>query len=1171
MLDNGNADFLLFGCITIFILAGVRKHLLTGLGAGGCFSAFDFCPVIVTEVMTCCCYVITLVAVAANGTGVGGVALLGAGRSSYDGGIVVLLRVNVVRNVGVTAVCAGVGGITLFGTGGGNSFALLVIVTKYGDLNCIGITANRAGVRLNTGFGAGCYLGDFLTIIVTVCRNRFLCFDDLAANGALFTFGKTGFGAGCILAGNDFFGVIRCRNIFLFFNNHTTVVTLLTCGLAGIGAALFNCGKLDNVNVVIFIYRNGNRLGCIATAAVIFLQAGLCAGCLSDYSNLSAFPIVTEGITVSTATSGALCFFGAGCFAAVAFFGLSVGVGGTIVKTMSGVRSVTVGSIYEIMLQLIAIVKGGRCFGLFKRAASAGIIIEVSVLAGCYLGKVERADGFLIVNVRNQFTVSRATDIALCSFGAGCLAALVRSKLAKGLTTFGAVLCLGAGCPNKSMVFGIELTVGLATSVTYSKSNAGCRAAGVTERIAILFATNGAIRCLGAGSFYPSVIKSFTFGKTALGTILCVSAGCILPAVCLQFTVRLLATFANCLINASCSAANVTELNSVVCNILIAAMAGVSGIALLGAGRSNYLCLIGVTGCRNNRLLYERFVTYRALLTLGKTGFGAGCVLAGNYFLGVSCYGNNRLLYERFATYRTLLTLGKTGFGAGCILAGNNFLGVSCYGNNRLLYERFTADGTLLTLGKTGFGAGCCLAGNDLFGVLGCRNICIDFNVTTNGTGVRGITLFGAGGSRYGCNVIMTCSCDLFDFEMVAMVAVASLFTFKRAGRSGSLYPFAIAMTESYCVVIHFNISASAGIGGVALLGAGRRSYNFFEVVRIGFNGTALFANALMGSIAVGRRILDLFPLAKAVSGSCYVIINVGRATGTGVGSITLLGAGGRSYSSFVAVAKCFDGLAFAMLAVCAFTNLFTRFGAGGCLYGLPLAKAVSGSCYVIINVGRATGTGVGSVTLLGAGGSSYNSGIAVLVLQRATVCKGILLILADLAANAGLVVNSCAFFGSGRFQRFILHGLAIENVRKNVTGYKGILVVFADVTASTGLVVNSCLCASSCRLQRLVLDDLFAVGVSQSCALGCFTNRAGLGICASRLCPIVACCLDCCSFGLAATFARTRLLACCSTGGVLGRCPSAPFMVASGHIEDIARTQCSNTQHNHQQADDTS
>ena len=110
--------------------------------------------------------------------------------------------------------------------------------------------------------------------------------------------------------------------------------------------------------------------------------------------------------------------------------------------------------------------------------------------------------------------------------------------------------------------------------------------------------------------------------------------------------------------------------------------------------------------CRNGFLRYGDGVTYRALLTLGKTCFGTGRCYGIESFLGVAVCRNGFLRYGNGVTYRTLLTLGKTCFGTGRRYGVESFLCVAVCRNGFLRYGNGVTYGALLTRGKTCFGTG---------------------------------------------------------------------------------------------------------------------------------------------------------------------------------------------------------------------------------------------------------------------------------------------------------------------------------------------------------------------------------------------------------------------------------------------------------------------------------
>ena len=85
-----------------------------------------------------------------------------------------------------------------------------------------------------------------------------------------------------------------------------------------------------------------------------------------------------------------------------------------------------------------------------------------------------------------------------------------------------------------------------------------------------------------------------------------------------------------------------------------------------------------------NTLLHKDFVTYRAMLTLGKTCLGAGGSYRHVGHLGVTCGVNSLLSNNNKLAYRAMLTLGKTALGAGGGYRLVDHLGVEVGGRNNL-------------------------------------------------------------------------------------------------------------------------------------------------------------------------------------------------------------------------------------------------------------------------------------------------------------------------------------------------------------------------------------------------------------------------------------------------------------------------------------------------------
>ena len=103
-------------------------------------------------------------------------------------------------------------------------------------------------------------------------------------------------------------------------------------------------------------------------------------------------------------------------------------------------------------------------------------------------------------------------------------------------------------------------------------------------------------------------------------------------------------------------------------------------------------------------LCLDNSVTYGALLTVGKTGLGTGCCLAGNSNYGVTlsrnCLGVGVAAVYASVGLNACTLASRSGGNLACIV------GVALSINSGLCYGNGATYGALLTLGKTGLGAG---------------------------------------------------------------------------------------------------------------------------------------------------------------------------------------------------------------------------------------------------------------------------------------------------------------------------------------------------------------------------------------------------------------------------------------------------------------------------------
>ena len=136
-----------------------------------------------------------------------------------------------------------------------------------------------------------------------------------------------------------------------------------------------------------------------------------------------------------------------------------------------------------------------------------------------------------------------------------------------------------------------------------------------------------------------------------------------------------------------------------------------------------------MTECGSYVLFYENFIAYRAVLTLGKSRFGAGRSLCGIDNLYVSLCGNSLgICMRRVAlTRKRFNTLVRT-----CRIRCDFALVpvVSECGHFILFYKNFITNRAMFALCKSRFGTGRSLCGIDSFNVTLCGNFSL-FNYRT--------------------------------------------------------------------------------------------------------------------------------------------------------------------------------------------------------------------------------------------------------------------------------------------------------------------------------------------------------------------------------------------------------------------------------------------------------
>ena len=210
-------------------------------------------------------------------------------------------------------------------------------------------------------------------------------------------------------------------------------------------------------------------------------------------------------------------------------------------------------------------------------------------------------------------------------------------------------------------------------------------------------------------------------------------------------------------------------------------------------------------------------------------------------------------------------------------------------------------------------------------------------------------------------------------------------------------------MTLGIHVIADVGISASTGVGGIALLCASRGSH-FFHVAMTLLHHfsclkmTANRASALFFALFRAGRGFRLCPSAEAVTLSIHIIADVGIAAGAGVGSITLFCASrsGHLCRVFMRMRQHRNRFLSRCLANGASIGADTRRFFGRILRHHTFSPAVSVRSRVIAEIHISAGAGIGRIALHRAGRCRHRRGIGMS--RRADVMT-----LIRIAANTGM------------------------------------------------------------------------------------------------------------------------------------------------------------------------
>ena len=422
---------------------------------------------------------------------------------------------------------------------------------------------------------------------------------------------------------------------------------------------------------------------------------------------------------------------------------------------------------------------------------------------------------------------------------------------------------------------------------------------------------------------------------------------------------------------------SVTQSVDITINIGVTAVAGVGGVALVGASGSRYDGGVAVA---------DRF---------DFAGLGVVAVLAilllGSLF-GASRF--NRHIPVAVGVNQSI----DIGVGEGITAGGTGMGSVALIGTSRSRY-----DGLILVLQSfdlTGLGEVAVLAVvllGSLFGAGGFHrhipvavamtqgiDIAVGVSVTTV-AGMSGVTLLGTGGCGYNRFVAVT---GCLNRSGLGMVAVGALTLFRASGstsRSLGLYPVAHSVTQSVDITINIGVTAgSAGVGGVALFGASRSCNDGFVLMTksrylAGFRVVAVLTVMLLGSLFSASGFNHHVPVAVGVTRCINVGVGVGVAAGSaGVGGVALFDASGSRGGRLILVAGCLNLAGLGMVAVGALT-LFRASGSTSRSLGLnPVAHGMTRGVDITVNIGITAMAGMSGVALVGASGRGYDGFVAM-------------------------------------------------------------------------------------------------------------------------------------------------------------------------------------------------
>ena len=443
----------------------------------------------------------------------------------------------------------------------------------------------------------------------------------------------------------------------------------------------------------------------------------------------------------------------------------------------------------------------------------------------------------------------------------------------------------------------------------------------------------------------------------------------------------------------------VAQSGNLVSSVAVAAGAGVGGVAGLGAGGGSHNGVVAVAQSGHNvatiAVTTVADVGGIAILSAGGSsdhrqvavaggcndlgiGLAASADVSGVAILSAGGSGHNGLI----AVTQSSHEIGNIAVAASTGVGGEAFLGAGGSSHNSgVNMNAGGRDG--LGVGITasaGVGGVAFLGASGLHGggsinMLAGSGDHLGVGLATV-AGVDGLAVLAAGG--LGDNSLIAVTQSGHEISNIAFAASAGVSGEAFLGAGGSGDDSGISMNAGGRDGLGVGITASAGVGGVAFLGAsglhGGGSINM-----LAGSGDHLGVGLATVAGVDGLAVLAAGGLGHngliAVAQGSGAVSNIAVAAGAGVSGKAFLGAGGSSHNSVVAVTQGCDDLSVG-LAASAGVNGVTFLGAGGCHGGGSINMLAGGRDHLGVSITAVAG--VGSEAFLSASGCSHNSVVAV-------------------------------------------------------------------------------------------------------------------------------------------------------------------------------------------------